>query len=87
MLKLWTGYKLSDTLGVEGTLGQVQGMFSGTDFWHVDLTAEPWSDQRLSPFFGVGVGQFKNIPNASLVDARPTNAKLAHATRRACATT
>ena len=32
-----------DTLGVEATLGQVQGVFSGTDFWHVNLTAEPWS--------------------------------------------
>ena len=51
------------------TLGQVQGVFSGTDFWHLNLIAEPWSDRRLSPFFGIGVGQFKNIPNQSLVGA------------------
>ena len=31
--------------------------------------AEPWSDQRLSPFFGIGVGRFKNFPNLSLVGA------------------
>ena len=54
MLKLWTSYKLSDTLSAEATIGQVQGVFSGTDFWHVNLMAEPWSDQRLSPFFAVG---------------------------------
>ena len=79
MLKLWTSYKLSDTLSVEGNLGQVQGIFSGTNFWHVSLHSEPWSDRRLSPFFGVGVGQFKNFPNQSLVGATITDAKLAHA--------
>lgn len=79
MLKLWSSYKLSDTLSAEGTIGQVQGVFSGTEFWHVNLMSEPWSDQRLSPFFAVGVGRFRNIPNASLVGALTTNAKLANA--------
>jgi uncharacterized protein YgiM (DUF1202 family) len=79
MLKIWTAYRFSDALTVEGTIGQVQGVFSGTDFWHFSLNAEPWSDRRLSPFFGIGVGRFKNIPNASLVSALPTNANLSHA--------
>lgn len=79
MLKLWTSYRLSDTLSVEGDFGQVQGVFSGTNFWHVALHSEPWSDQRLSPFFGVGVGKFRNFPNQSLVGATTTDAKLAHA--------
>ena len=79
MIKLWTSYKLSDTLSAEATIGQVQGAFSGTELWHVNLMAEPWSDQRLSPFFAVGVGRFRNIPNASLVGALTTNAKLANA--------
>ena len=78
MLKLWTSYRLSETLSLEGTLGQVQGVFSGTDLWHVDLMAEPWSDQRISPFFAVGVGKFKNFPNLSLVGAQTTDAKLAN---------
>ena len=69
MLKLWTSYRLSDTLSIEGTIGQVQGVFSGTDLWHVDVLIEPWSDQRISPFFGVGVGKFKNFPNLSLIGA------------------
>lgn len=79
MLKIWTGYRLSETIGIEATIGQVQGVFSGTDFWHVNLQSEPWSDQRISPFFGVGFGKFRNIPNASLVGALPTDAKLANA--------
>lgn len=79
MLKVWLAYRLADTLTAEATLGQVQGIFSGTDFWHINLHAEPWSDQRLSPFFGIGVGKFRNIPNASLVGAIDTNAKMAQA--------
>jgi hypothetical protein len=79
MLKLWTGYKFADALSVEATLGQVQGVFSGTEFWHVNLNVEPWSDRRLSPFFSVGLGRFRNIPNSSLVDAIETNANLADA--------
>ena len=77
MLKIWTAYKLSDALSLEGTIGQVQGVFSGTDLWHIDVLIEPWSDHRLSPFFGVGVGGFKNFPNSSLIGATDTNAKLA----------
>jgi hypothetical protein len=79
MLKLWTSYKFSETLSVEGSIGQVQGVFSGTDFWHFNLLAEPWSDRRLSPFFGIGFGKFKNVPNLSLVGATLTNANLANA--------
>jgi uncharacterized protein YraI len=79
MLKLWSSYRLSETLSIEGTVGQVQGVFSGTDFWHVNVMAEPWSDRRVSPFFSVGVGKFKNFPNLSLVGAQPTDAKLANA--------
>jgi len=78
MLKIWTAYRLSDTLSVEGTIGQVQGVFSGTDFWHLNLNVEPWSDRRLSPFFGIGFGRFRNIPNSSLVSAITTNANLAN---------
>jgi hypothetical protein len=79
MLKLWTSYRLSETLSLEGTIGQVQGVFSGTDFWHLNLLAEPWSDRRFSPFFGVGVGKFTNFPNPSLIGATTTDAKLANA--------
>jgi hypothetical protein len=79
MLKFATSYRFSDTLSAEFSLGQVQGVFSGTDFWHVNVQAEPWSDRRLSPFLGIGLGKFKNIPNSSLVGAATTNAQLANA--------
>jgi hypothetical protein len=75
---LWTSYRMSETLSLEATLGQVQGVFSGTDFWHIDVVAEPWSDRRISPFAAIGFGKFKNFPNLSLVGADTTNAKLAN---------
>jgi uncharacterized protein YgiM (DUF1202 family) len=80
MLKLSLHYRLADAVGAELTVGQVQGLFSGTEFWHLALTSEPWSDRRWSPFFAVGLGRFKNIPNTSLVDAVATDAKLGQAT-------
>jgi hypothetical protein len=76
LLKVWTNYRLSDTLSVEATFGQVEGVFSGTNLWHLDLMVEPWSDKRLSPFFAVGLGKFKNFPNLSLIGATTTDAKL-----------
>jgi hypothetical protein len=79
VLKLWLGARLADTVGLELAGGQVQGTFSGTDYWHLSLVSEPWSDQRWSPFFSVGLGTFRNIPNRSLVDARAVNARLAQA--------
>jgi len=79
MLKIWTSYKLSDTLSAELSFGQVQGTYSGANFWQLNLLAEPWSDQRFSPFAGIGFGRFDNFPNLSLVDAAPTSANLANA--------
>ena len=80
MLKVWVGYRFMDTLSVEATGGQVQGVFSGTDLWHVNLLAEPWPDWRLAPYLGIGLGRFINIPNASLVGAATSNSSLADAT-------
>ena len=54
-------------------------MFSGSTLWHVNLQAEPWSDQRISPFVGIGIGHFKNVPNRSLVTNLTTRARLSDA--------
>ena len=80
MQKLWGSYRLADALSIETTVAQVQGVFSGTDLWHGNLLAEPWSDRRLSPFLGIGVGRFRNFPNQTLVGATDTDANLANAT-------
>lgn len=77
MLKLWAAWRISDTLAAEAAFGQVQGLYAGTSFWQVGLTSEPWSDQRFSPHFGIGIGRFSNAPNLSLVGATPTDANQA----------
>jgi hypothetical protein len=79
MFKLWATYNLNDSFALEVTGGQVQGLYSGTSFWQVDVLAEPWSEKRLSPFFGIGVGKIDNVPNASLVSDISNNAKQANA--------
>lgn len=79
MLKLSVAYRLAEILVVEASVGQVQGVYSGTELWQLGLNAEPFADRRLSPFFGVGFGRFRNIPNASLVDNATTDANLAYA--------
>jgi hypothetical protein len=79
MLRLAARYRLGEALGLEASAGQVQGLYSGTDFWQLDATVEPMSDRDWSPTFAVGVGRFHNIPNASLVEQGQTHANLAHA--------
>ncbi len=80
MLRFSAQWRLADAFGAEASFGQVQGRYAGTEFWHLNLNAEPWSDRRLSPSFGIGFGRFRNVPNLSLVDAQRTNATLATAT-------
>lgn len=79
LTRLGGSWRLSDTLSAEAATGQVQGVFSGSSFWHVGLGVEPWSDRRLSPHFGIGLGKFRNFPNQSLVDATPVNVKMLQA--------
>ena len=79
-LRLWAGYRLADTLRLEGAIHQVQGVFSGTSLRQLDLLVDPWFDRRLSPFFGVGLGHFSNVPNKSLVENQHTSASAAHVT-------
>lgn len=76
-LKIWGAWRLSDTLAAEFSVGQVQGLYAGSHWWSIGLTSEPWSDQRLSPHFGIALGRFNNAPNLSLVNAQTTDANQA----------
>ena len=79
MLELGLRWRLADTIGVELAAGQVQGVYSGTDFWRLGLSLDPLAEEPLAPVFGIGVGRFRNVPNASLVEQGTTHANLAHA--------
>lgn len=80
VIRFWGGYRLADTVVAELSLSQVQGVYSGTTLWQIGLQSDPWADHRLAPFFGIGMGRFRNIPNQSLVDSDITDVKQATAT-------
>jgi hypothetical protein len=79
MDKFYASYRFTDTLSIESDFEQVQGTFSGTTLWNVNLQAEPWSDRRFSPFAGIGIGKFRNVPNRSLVQDLLTNVRMSDA--------
>ena len=66
--RLWAGWRMSDTLSLDLNIAEVQSKTSTTGIWTASLLSEPWSDKRISPFFGVGVGRFHYEPNKSLVN-------------------
>jgi uncharacterized protein YgiM (DUF1202 family) len=78
-IHFWAGYRLSDTLSAEAAWTQVQGVYAGSTLWQLSLQIEPWSQQRLSPYFSTGLGQFHNLPNTSLVENQATTARLGQA--------
>ncbi|WP_374674769.1 SH3 domain-containing protein [Ideonella sp.] len=69
--RAWAGWRFSDTLSVDVNFADVARQTSSTTIWTASLLAEPWSDRRLSPFVGVGVGRFNHTPNESLVNNQP----------------
>jgi hypothetical protein len=79
LIKFWAAYRLGEAVAVQAVAGQMQGPLAGTDYWHLGLIAEPWSDRRWSPFLTVGLGRFNNQPNGSLISPTLTRAKLGHA--------
>jgi hypothetical protein len=76
MARAWLGWRFSDTLSVDLNYGDVQTKTSTSSVWTASLLAEPWSDKRLSPFVGVGVGRFDYKPNESLVNSEPLDGNL-----------
>lgn len=66
--RVWAGWRFSDTLSLDLNVGTAQRKTSTSSVWSASLLAEPWSDQRLSPFIGVGIGRYHHVPNKSLVN-------------------
>jgi hypothetical protein len=80
MIRGWAGVRVSDTLSLEFSSAKVQAASSDTNIWHLNVLAEPWSDQRLSPYVGVGIGRYHYVPGKSLVDQTIYDSKLGVAT-------
>ena len=74
--RAWLGWRFSDTLSLDLNYGDAQTNTSTSSVWTASILAEPWSDKRLSPFVGVGVGRFDYKPNESLVNSDPLDGNL-----------
>ena len=74
--RVWLGWRFTDTLSLDLNYGDVQTNTSTSSVWTASLLAEPWSDKRLSPFVGVGVGRFDYKPNETLVNSQPLDGNL-----------
>jgi len=79
-VKVWTDYRVSKNFTLEATGGQVQGRYSSSNVWSLNLLAEPWSQSRVAPYAGIGVGKFIIVPHASLVGAITSNSRMTDAT-------
>jgi len=74
--RVWAGWRMSDTLSLDLNIADVQRRSSTTGIWTASILAEPWSDKRISPFVGVGVGRFNYEPNESLVNSQSRDGNL-----------
>jgi hypothetical protein len=74
--RAWAGWRFSDTLSLDLNGADVQGQSYTTTIWSASLLAEPWSDKRLSPFMGIGVGRYNYVPNKNVVNRREADGNL-----------
>jgi hypothetical protein len=73
------GYRLNEFFTIELTVGETVGTYSSSTLIYASLLAEPFLDWRLSPFFSLGLGQFRNTPKATLVGGVETESNMANA--------
>lgn len=73
------GISLGEHFVAELSLGQVSGSFSSSRLIDVNLVAYPAPEWRVSPYFTIGVGKFKNTPKGTLVGATSTEDTSANA--------
>lgn len=72
-------YRFNENLTLGATVGQASGDFSSSFLYYGSVLSEPFPDWRLSPFFSLGLGRFRNTPNAALVSALETESNMANA--------
>lgn len=73
------GISLGEHFMAELSIGQVSGSFSSSRLIDVNVVAYPAPEWRVSPYFTLGVGKFKNDPKGTLVGASSTEDTSANA--------
>lgn len=72
------GYRLTENLTGEITIGQASGDFSSSMLYYVSVLSEPFPEARVSPFFSLGLGHFENSPKSTLVGGIETDSSMAN---------
>lgn len=79
LLNVNAGFFFTPALSAELTLGEVSGLFSSSSLTHLSILGHPFTEWSWSPYFSIGVGNFKNTPKPTLIDAKDTDTTAAHA--------
>ena len=68
VLTMRLGFLLTPNFQAELSASEVSAATSNSSLWQLNLQALPFADRRISPFFTLGVGRYKNTPKATLVN-------------------
>ena len=79
VLTMRVGFAMTPNFVAELSASQVTATYSSSSLTQLNLQALPFADRRISPFFTVGVGRYKNTPKVTLVNAPETSVTAANA--------
>jgi hypothetical protein len=79
VLTMRVGYMLTPNFITELSASQVTATYSSTSLMQMNLMALPFADQRVSPYFTLGIGRYKNTPKVTLVNVPETSVTAANA--------
>ncbi len=79
VIKMRAGMRVLEHLLVELSFGQISGDFASSRQIDANLLVDPFPDWRASPFFSLGVGQFKSTPKGTIVQGQTTEDTAANA--------
>lgn len=79
VLLMRVGYRLTPNFITELSASQVTSAYSSSSLLQLNLIALPFADQRVSPFFTLGVGSYKNTPKVTLVNSPEISVTAANA--------
>lgn len=76
MLTFRIGYRFSQNLALELDYAQSAGNFTSSTFAYLSLVSQPFPDWRVSPFFSLGLGRYRNTPKQTLIGVVETESNL-----------
>ena len=79
VLTMRVGYGLTPNFIAELSASQVTATYSSSSLMQLNLMALPFADQRVSPYFTLGVGRYKKTPKVTLVNAPEISVTAANA--------